>query len=91
MPFQKGNPGRPKGCKNKRSLEVADDILRAYQELGGVDYLKGLDAKTFARLLERMIPRDLNVTGEVTHSFEDLLQVVREWQRGRERESKDVV
>ena len=60
-----GGPGRPKGVHNKTSQAVINDILAAYEEVGGVKYLVELarskDKKTFCRLLERILPKEINL------------------------------
>lgn len=37
--FAKGNPGKPKGAKNKNSQLIRDMIVQALDDLGGVEYL----------------------------------------------------
>jgi len=40
--FAKGNPGRPSGTPNKVNAALKDDILEAYDERGGFEWLRGL-------------------------------------------------
>jgi hypothetical protein len=69
MPNPKGTPanlkplGRPKGCKNKFT-DLKNDILRAYKELGGVEYLKLLKEPNFIRLISDLLPKKI----EAEHS-----------------------
>lgn len=60
---QSGNPrGRPKGCPNKTTQSVKEAICQAFDEVGGVNFLVGLakkDPKTFAKLLGRIIPTEV--------------------------------
>jgi len=72
--FAKGNPGRPKGSKNRSSKELVDQILGALEELGGQAYLEELgkeDPTLLTALLSRVIPRDVTISGQV--SFEHRL------------------
>ena len=39
-PGNPGGPGRPKGEPNTFSAEIKADLLAAYQERGGKDYLR---------------------------------------------------
>lgn len=60
-------PGRPKGSKNKMTLEVKQMILDALEGAGGVEYLteRATDPRTasaFLTLLGKVLP--LQVTGE---------------------------
>jgi hypothetical protein len=65
MPKPKGAPktgGRRKGVQNKISLSLKEDVLAAYNKLGGVDYLTSLgltDQKTFVALLAKILPHEI--------------------------------
>ena len=54
--FAKGNPGRPSGTPNKVNAALKDDILQAYDERGGVEWLGGLSDREFIRLLQKVMP-----------------------------------
>lgn len=54
-----GGPGRPAGTPNKVNAVLKDDILQAYQERGGVEWLRSLPARDFVRLLEKVMPRQI--------------------------------
>ncbi len=88
--FKPGNDagGRRKGSKNKTGHEVVDDIVAAYRELGGVEYLLKIakkDFKTFCRLLERVMPKNIELTGDLTISADKyILDLMR-----RRREAKN--
>ncbi len=69
MPFKKGsvaNPnGRPKGARNKASMQVVQEILDAAEARGGKGgvqaWLKSLDGKSFAMLFGKCVPREVNL------------------------------
>ena len=75
--FQKGgtkpaNSGRKKGTQNNMTLAVKTAILRAFDKVGGDDYLVRVaeeDPKTFCTLLGKVLPAELKAefehTGEV--------------------------
>ena len=62
MAKAKGSPktgGRKKGTPNKINKNVREAILQAFEEAGGVDYLRRVakeDPKTFCTLLGKLIP-----------------------------------
>lgn len=70
-------PGRPKGMTNKTTTALKEAILLAAAEHGendeGKDGLKGYlrkvareDVKAFSGLLGRVLPLDVNATGNFT-------------------------
>ncbi len=55
-------PGRPKGIPNKVTQSVKEAIERAFDKLGGMDYLVHVgqtDPRTFCALLSRLLPTKL--------------------------------
>jgi hypothetical protein len=55
-------PGRPKGIPNKTTQNVKEAIERAFEKLGGTDYLVHVgqsDPRTFCALLSRLLPTKL--------------------------------
>lgn len=65
--FGKGNPGRPKGTKNKDAALIRDMVAQALTKVGGVEYLaaRAEDPRTaaaFLSLVGRVIP--VQVTGD---------------------------
>lgn len=67
--------GRPKGSVDKVPKAIKEAILAAFNDprTGGVEWLVALaqeDKKTFAGLLGRIIPKDVNanLTGDITIS-----------------------
>lgn len=75
--FKKGDPkppnsGRKKGSQNQMTLAVKTAILKAFDKVGGEDYLVTVaqeDPKTFCTLLGKVLPAELKAefehTGEV--------------------------
>lgn len=82
--FKAGNPGKAKGQKNKINAQIVDDIMSAYKKLGGVKWLLTLakeDKKTFCRLIERVIPKDINLAGGLVMTADEyILSLVKESQ-----------
>lgn len=55
-------PGRPRGIPNKTTQSVKEAIERAFDKLGGTDYLVHVgkqDPRTFCALLSRLLPTKL--------------------------------
>ena len=65
MPRPKGLPktgGRKAGTPNRMTSQVREAILRAFDQVGGEDYLVKVaqdDPKTFCTLLGRLIPAEV--------------------------------
>ena len=62
MGLQKGNSfgqGRPKGRKNKIPTDLRDAIYIAFEERGGVDFLRKLGDRDFVTLLKTILPIEL--------------------------------
>ncbi len=60
---QSGNPnGRPRGTPNRTTASLKEALLNAFDEAGGEGWLVALarsDPRTFAGLLGRLIPREV--------------------------------
>ena len=60
---QSGNPaGRPKGAKNRTTLQLREAVLSALDKLGGDDYLVALgreNSSAFTSLLSKVLPTQL--------------------------------
>lgn len=64
--FVKGNDGRPKGSPNKITVTVKEAIAQAFDEVGGVDYLKNIamtEPAVFCTLLGKLLPMQLENAG----------------------------
>lgn len=73
-------PGRPKGSMNKLGREAAAQVLEALEELGGKRWLVQTARRhpsVFARLLAHVLPRDINLSGSLSLSIDDLLTKMR--------------
>ena len=61
--------GRPKGSQSKVTLKIKETIMRAYDEVGGKDYLVSVardDPKTSCMLLAKILPAELVVDADVS-------------------------
>lgn len=54
-----GGPGRPKGSHNGLGAELKQDLVEAYRQRGGVEWLRGLKDHEFVRLLQRVMPKEI--------------------------------
>jgi len=65
---QSGNPaGRPKGAKNKTTLQLREAILAALDQVGGQHYLAKLaieNSSAFSSLLGKILPTQLATDAE---------------------------
>ena len=72
--FGPGNPGKPKGAKNKDTALIRDMIATALSQVGGVDYLARC-AEThpgpFLGLVGKVLPIQLTGEGggDIKHSI----------------------
>jgi hypothetical protein len=56
--------GRPKGSQSKIGREIREAIHQAFNELGGVSYLKAMaerEPRAFSALLAKIVPQELEV------------------------------
>lgn len=67
--FEKGNPGKPKGAKNKLTITVRERVLDVFQELQSdpkanmVAWAKQ-EPTEFYKIAAKLIPMDLTTNGE---------------------------
>lgn len=76
MPSGKKFGGRRKGSLNVDTVELKRMIEGALVEAGGQRYLvqqASDNPKAFLLLVSKLIPRDLNVSGEIRHTLEDMI------------------
>ena len=57
-PGNAGGPGRPVGTPNSFGAQIKADLLEAYYERGGKEYLRQLPDALFVRLLAIGLPRE---------------------------------
>lgn len=68
MPYKPGckpGPGRPRGMKNKTTVELREMIEKALMKAGGVKYLRQQaieNPAAFLALVGRCLPKDIQVT-----------------------------
>ncbi len=82
MVFKKGDKkppgsGRRKGRQNNDTLTLKAMILKAFDESGGVEYLKTVakdDPRTFTTLLGKLVPAEIKA--ELDHKGDTIIQVV---------------
>lgn len=66
--FKKGNPGRPKGCKNKFTT-LKNEFIEAFLAVGGREYVKkyakgdNSQKGRFLQMIATMLPKDIQLTG----------------------------
>ncbi len=79
MPFQRGNPGKPRGAKNKINAAFRLSVLKTYHAIGGdlafAEWAQ-LNQGDFYRIAARLIPQELAVTSDVAPLVIDLVSAV---------------
>jgi hypothetical protein len=65
-PFEKGNPGRPKGSPNKFT-QLREAFLTAFENLGGIEGLtkwaqQSKNRTEFYRIISKMLPKEVEVS-----------------------------
>lgn len=78
-PGHKKVGGRKKGTPNRISATVKEAVKLAFDEVGGVDYLKRVaarDPKTFVGVVGKLIPTE--ITGSLALSHEEALKLLDE-------------
>ena len=76
--------GRPKGSRNRLTMDVAGGMLEAWEEIGGADHMASWareNPTAFYNLLARLLPKEFKQTIESHRSdvgMEETLQLLRE-------------
>ena len=72
IPWKPGQSGNPKGKRpgpNNLTAEFRRDMLQAYRERGGIQFLKDLPIPEFAAMIRHMVPKaieaDLHLSGAI--------------------------
>ncbi len=81
--FQPGNPGRPKGAKNKFT-SLKDSFLNVFQQMGGDEALLSWAQKNpgdFYGMVKTMLPKtvDSNLSGDISLTLAGLAQDLARW------------
>jgi hypothetical protein len=79
--FKPGNPGRPKGARNKLGEQFLEDLYADWQEHGVVTLARVRDEKPdqYLKVVASILPKDLNVNINQTDDLTDeqLVQRIR--------------
>lgn len=74
---------RPKGSKNKASADIRFAVLKSFEAVGGIEYLKQVaktEPKAYVALLAKVIPKEIyheiRETKTVIIDFQGLPQLV---------------
>ena len=87
--FEQGTakgPGRKPGGKNAINKEIVEDVLQAYRELGGVEYLKSLPKRLFVRLLEKTMPAKIDLETQDKMTWAEMIEKLRQTKAQREQQ-----
>lgn len=80
--FAKGNPGRPKGSRNKLGEAFLSDMLADWEEHGkqAIATVREERPQDYVKVVASILPRDLNVTVNPMEeaSDEELVQRLRD-------------
>lgn len=71
-------PGRPKGSRNKTTMQLKEMILTALDKKGGVEYLVQQaeeNPTAFISLLNKVLP--MTVSGDIEHKFTGLRVTIK--------------
>lgn len=62
-PFEKGNPGRPKGSRNKLSEDFFDALSRDFAEHGvkAIERMRGEDPTGYVSTIARLMPKEFKI------------------------------
>jgi hypothetical protein len=93
VPFAKGNPGKPKGAKNKLGVRLKEAILEAAERSGrdgkgkdgAVGYLVWLsraEPAVFGRMLEKVMPLQVDVRDKTERTLSAMEAVEKLEERG---------
>ena len=93
VPFGKGNPGKPKGAKNKFGVKLKEAILEAAERSGrdgkgkdgAVGYLVWLsraEPAVFGRMLEKVMPLQIDVKDKTDNRYTPAEAIERLKERG---------
>jgi hypothetical protein len=77
-PFQAGNPGRPKGSKNKFSEDFWRALANDFAEHGvsAIERVRSEEPAKYLAACVNVLPKDLNVKHEATDAFVNLWKLI---------------
>jgi hypothetical protein len=77
-PFQPGNPGRPKGSKNRLSEDFWRDAANDWAEHGAsvFERVRKEDPAKYLAAMVNILPKDVNVKHEGTDAFVQLWKLI---------------
>ena len=82
VPFKKGNPGRPKGTRNKLGKRFLKDVLAQWEKQGAscLERMAIKSPNAFVRVVASVLPKEINVDGDINHHhFEEPVSNTLEW------------
>ncbi len=67
--FKKGNPGRPKGSKNKITKAYLDAISEDFRKHGKsvIEKVRKQQPAVYLRLIAQLVPKDIVLDSQVRH------------------------
>lgn len=83
--FKPGNPGRPKGARNKLGEKFLEDMLAAWEDkgIGAIERVIIERPQDFLKVVASILPKE--IAAEVTHRFVARMpsrpETVDEWQK----------
>ena len=83
--IQGAGPGRPKGRKNSITKQMVEDVFQAYQDEGGVEYLRVMareDRKLFAAMLMKIIPSKIENEHSGTITIDSMIEAFEDIRHG---------
>ena len=87
--IQGAGPGRPKGMKNTITKQMVEDVFQAYQDEGGVEYLRTMareDRKLFAAMLMKIIPSKMESEHSGTLTVDSMIEAFEDIRHGNDSE-----
>lgn len=81
-PGQSGNPkGRPRGSRNVLGDEFIKDVLNIWKRRGKscLEEMATDKPSEFVRVVAMVLPKDINVTGDIKHTHEETVSETHDW------------
>ena len=83
--IQGAGPGRPKGRKNSITKQMVEDVFQAYEDVGGIEYLRDLaknEKKLFASMLMKIIPSKMENEHSGTITIDSMIEAFEDIRHG---------